>query len=175
MFTLILENFRCFDGRHEVPVKPLTLLTGENSAGKSTLLAAIACVVHPMYPISPTFNEHPYYPGNYKTIATNKGGRYGVADYFRLGYRVGNEPLSSYELLATYRNSDGVPDLTIKFDRATVIDYIKDNIDWISPDTTKPLTYMLTLTVTGLCDDVRFEGRDIIRCLYFLKGQPTPT
>ena len=41
MDTLILEDFRCFSGRHEVPIRPLTLLVGENSTGKTSFLAAV--------------------------------------------------------------------------------------------------------------------------------------
>jgi predicted ATPase len=37
--TLIIENVRTFRGRHEIPIRPLTILTGENSSGKTTLLA----------------------------------------------------------------------------------------------------------------------------------------
>ena len=41
MDTLILEDFRCFAGRHEVPIRPLTLLVGENSTGKTSFLAGV--------------------------------------------------------------------------------------------------------------------------------------
>ncbi|MEE8451671.1 MAG: AAA family ATPase, partial [Thermoguttaceae bacterium] len=40
MDTLILEDVRCFHERHELPLAPLTILVGENSTGKSTILAA---------------------------------------------------------------------------------------------------------------------------------------
>lgn len=40
MDKLILDDVRCFAGRHEVPLAPLTVLAGENSSGKSTFLAA---------------------------------------------------------------------------------------------------------------------------------------
>lgn len=73
------------------------------------------------------------------------------------------------------KDGDGVPDLMVKFDRASVIDYIENNMDWANPERTKPLTYMIILTVTGtLYDDTQFEGGDTIRVLKFLKGQPTP-
>ena len=41
---LIVENIRSFAGRHTVDLKPLTILVGENSSGKSTLLAALAAL-----------------------------------------------------------------------------------------------------------------------------------
>jgi AAA15 family ATPase/GTPase len=39
---LILENVRSFCGRHVIPTKPLTILVGENSSGKTTFLAMLA-------------------------------------------------------------------------------------------------------------------------------------
>jgi len=39
---LILENIRTFSGFHEIPIRPLTLLTGENSTGKSTFLGMLS-------------------------------------------------------------------------------------------------------------------------------------
>ena len=39
--SLILENFRCWRGRHEIPLRPLTLIYGENSSGKSSLFHAL--------------------------------------------------------------------------------------------------------------------------------------
>ena len=72
-------------------------------------------------------------------------------------------------------DEDGILDLMIKFDRALVIDYIGDHVDWWNPERTKPLVYKVTLTVTGmLLDGTSFEGDSIIRILKFLKGYPTP-
>lgn len=34
---IIMENIRCFAGRHVVDLAPLTLLTGENSSGKTAM------------------------------------------------------------------------------------------------------------------------------------------
>jgi hypothetical protein len=72
-------------------------------------------------------------------------------------------------------DEDGIPDLMVKFDRASVIDLIKDNIDWSSPEKTEPLTYKITLTVTGaLYDGTLFKGSDVARVLKFLKANPMP-
>ena len=70
-------------------------------------------------------------------------------------------------------DNDGVPDLMVKFDRASIIDCLENNMDWSNPERTKPLTYLVTLTVTGsLHDGTHFEGSDTIRVLKFLKGDP---
>lgn len=110
---LVLENVRTFDGRHVLPVAPLTILVGENSTGKSTFLASLATVTDPVgFPFTPGFNRPPYQLGNYDTIATHKGGRYGRARSFSLGYidksaRRGGETSA----IATYRGRDGQPEL----------------------------------------------------------------
>jgi len=72
-------------------------------------------------------------------------------------------------------DEDGVPDLMVKFDRALVIYYIEQNLDWATPERTKPLIYAVNLTVTGNLDDgTSFEGTDTIRVLKFLKGHQQP-
>lgn len=41
MDSLIVQGFRCFGKRVEVPLRPLTLLVGENSTGKTTFLGVV--------------------------------------------------------------------------------------------------------------------------------------
>src|SRR6266498_1610834 len=110
---LILENIRCFAGRHIVPIKPLTILMGENSSGKSTFLGALSIVCDPVgFPMQPNFNEAPYSFGGFDTIATYKGGRYGRAEIFSLGHKVDSgdgENIST--VLADYWGYEGRVDL----------------------------------------------------------------
>jgi len=69
--TLIIENVRTFRGRHEISIRPLTILTGENSSGKTTLLALFSTVCdQESFPLRPDFNKPPYNLGNYETIAS---------------------------------------------------------------------------------------------------------
>ena len=70
MDTLILEDFRCFAGRHEVPIRPLTLLVGENSTGKTSFLAGVRAAHDGM---EPNFNEEPFRLGSYDQVANNRG------------------------------------------------------------------------------------------------------
>jgi hypothetical protein len=66
---VILEDVRCFSGRRSIPLRPLTLLVGENSTGKSSFLAAIHALSGLMQrPFSPSFNEPPYDLGTFDTI-----------------------------------------------------------------------------------------------------------
>lgn len=85
MTRLIVENVRCFAGRHELEIRPLTILVGENSSGKSSFLAALAAIAHPTkFPETPGFNDPPFDLGSYETIATVKHGRPGRADSFSM-------------------------------------------------------------------------------------------
>lgn len=85
--TLIIENVRTFRGRHEIPIRPLTILTGENSSGKTTVLALFAAMCdRESYPLWPDFNSAPYSLGNYDTIASCENDEKEAA-YFSLGFR----------------------------------------------------------------------------------------
>ncbi len=77
---IIIENIRTFAGKHEIPLKPITILTGENSSGKTTFLAGLSALTSQVgYPLEPVFNAPPYNLGSYDTIATYKGGKFGRA------------------------------------------------------------------------------------------------
>ncbi len=41
LHSLELENFKAFGERARIPFAPITLIFGENSAGKSTILQAL--------------------------------------------------------------------------------------------------------------------------------------
>jgi len=110
---LILENVRTFVGRHTIRIAPLTVLVGENSSGKSTFLAALSAVTDRLgFPFLPGFNRPPYELGNYDTIATFKGGKYGRARSFSLGYSDDHRRKGRASgAVATYRSRDGQPEL----------------------------------------------------------------
>ena len=85
METLILEDFRCFAGRNEAPMRPLTLLVGENSTGKTSFLAAVRAATNLIFSVTPDFNEEPFRLGSYDQIANFRGGRAGRAKSFTIG------------------------------------------------------------------------------------------
>ena len=70
-----LKNFRCFRDRQTARLAPLTLLVGENSAGKTSFMAMIralwdvACVR-----AVPDFKESPYDLGSFNDIVHYRGG-----------------------------------------------------------------------------------------------------
>lgn len=93
MDTLILEDFRCFAERHEVPIRPLTLLVGENSTGKTSFLAAVRAAYDLRLGQSPDFNEEPFHFGSYDQIANYRGGPAQRAESFVIGQKYVTGPI----------------------------------------------------------------------------------
>jgi predicted ATPase len=85
MRRLLLNDFRCFAGPFDIPLAPLTVLVGENSSGKSSLLAAIRIAWDLGRRPPPDFNEDPFLLGTYEQIATYRAGRAGRARSFSIG------------------------------------------------------------------------------------------
>jgi len=108
---LQIEHIRSFASEQSIPIRPITLLVGENSSGKSTFLAIASCVLNPeASPVKPPFNEPPYGLGNYETIATYKAGRYGRNDSFSMGFEFEkSRSLTKRKVTATYCQENGQP------------------------------------------------------------------
>jgi hypothetical protein len=87
MDLLLLRNFRCFTTPGDIPIRPLTLLVGENSSGKTSFLAAIRLAWDIAYSAKPIdFNEEPLLLGAFDQIANYRGGRAGRAESFEIGF-----------------------------------------------------------------------------------------
>jgi hypothetical protein len=85
MDSITLRNFRCFQDTGEIAVKPLTLLVGENSTGKTAFLAATRLAWDAAFSAQPLdFNQEPFLLGAYDQIAHYRGGRAGRATTFSL-------------------------------------------------------------------------------------------
>lgn len=76
---LILEDVRCFKGRQSGELRPITLLVGENSTGKSTFLGCYQVITRLLsshwMPNVPDFNEAPFAFGSFREIARMPNGR----------------------------------------------------------------------------------------------------
>ncbi len=83
---LTIEGVRCFATPQQAIVRPLTLLVGENSAGKTTFLALCETVSSMLegYSQHTSFNEPPFSPGAFEQIASYMGGRAGRVREFSL-------------------------------------------------------------------------------------------
>ena len=87
MDSITLENFRCFGAPQTARLAPLTLLVGENSAGKTSFLA----LVRALWDVAigqriPNFREPPYDLGSFREVAHERGARAGRASFFKVGF-----------------------------------------------------------------------------------------
>ncbi len=86
MDRITIEGVRCFHDRQSVRLRPITLLVGENSSGKSTFLALARIawdICQGQTPID--FNEDPFPLGAYDQVASFIGGRRGRVRQFEIG------------------------------------------------------------------------------------------
>ncbi len=100
---LFIENVRCFSGPHTIEIKPITILIGKNSTGKTTLLATLAAVSagRPLL-FKPNFNIGPFNLGSFDNIVTNKGRKEGKEKYIKLGV-LGALDKTEFVYLAEYK------------------------------------------------------------------------
>lgn len=88
MFEVSLKNFRGFRNQKFVSVRPITLLVGENSAGKSSFLAALKYLMDfASGDEGASFNKDPFQLGTFQQISHYRGGKAGRAREFELGIR----------------------------------------------------------------------------------------
>lgn len=109
---LQFEGIRCFSEPQDVVVRPLTLLVGENSSGKSTLLAVcqIAASFTNGYVQEFPFNEPPFLLGAYDQIASYRGGRAGRAKSFSIALSADGDTRSG-SIEAGFVSKAGQPSL----------------------------------------------------------------
>lgn len=114
---LILQDVRCFGGEQRVPLRPITLLVGENSTGKTTLLGCYAAL-HRMFAgrdlgifiDEPDFNEEPFAMGSFRDIVRSRRGPGGRINEFKLGFALDVQSGTSYgDLTATFLESGSQP------------------------------------------------------------------
>ena len=113
---LILQDVRCFQDEQRGRLRPITLLVGENSTGKTTFLGCYR-VLHRMFSRSGIgefldFNEEPFAMGSFRDIVRSRRGPSGRIDEFKIGFRVDRVPddvLSPYELSVTFREKGSEP------------------------------------------------------------------
>lgn len=85
MYKVQFTDFRCFGQGAPVELRPITLLVGENSAGKTSFLAGLRFMLQSFSQQARNpFNSDPYFLGGFDQIAHYKGGRGGRAKSFGL-------------------------------------------------------------------------------------------
>jgi len=88
---LQFEGIRCFAEPQDAVIRPLTLLVGENSSGKTTFLALyrVAYAIANGLQTVPVFNETPFSLGAYDQIASHHPTRNGHGGSFSITICVG--------------------------------------------------------------------------------------
>ena len=116
---LILEDVRCFQGTHRGHLRPITLLVGENSTGKTTFLGCYR-ILHRVLSNQDInineqldFNEEPFSMGSFHDIVRLRRGPSGRIDEFKLGFTIAphkDVPLyEPYEISVTFSEKGSQP------------------------------------------------------------------
>ena len=121
--ALILRDVRCFQGEQRGGLRPVTLLVGENSTGKTTFLGCYG-VLHrvfsrPYFEPGPDFNEEPFPMGSFRDVVRSRRGPGGRIDEFRLGLEVepARDGMPPHSLLVTFREKGSQPVVSsLRFD-----------------------------------------------------------
>ena len=112
--ALVLSNVRCFQDEQRGQLRPITLLVGENSTGKTTFLACYS-ILHQVFsrPIidgSLDFNAQPFTMGSFRDIVRSRRGTRGRIDEFTIGLAVNPaSTLPPYTLSATFHEQGSEP------------------------------------------------------------------
>jgi len=84
MYRVQFTDFRAFGKGEKLEIKPITLLVGENSAGKTSFLAGLRYLLESLRRQAPNpFNRDPYFLGGFDQIAHFTGGEKGTSEGVR--------------------------------------------------------------------------------------------
>lgn len=114
MKWLYVENFRGFE-KEFIPIRDVNFLLGENSTGKSSILALCNLFSSPFFWFQNTFNTNEYEFGNFNDIISINSEK---AKIFRVGlieYPDGptkGKFADTYMAMLEYTEKDGVPSIT---------------------------------------------------------------
>lgn len=90
MYSISMENFRGFHNLGFLEIRPITLLVGENSAGKSSFLAALKYTLDLLSRNrrqEASFNKDPFQLGTFQQISHYRGGKAGRAKSFSISLK----------------------------------------------------------------------------------------
>ena len=113
---LILRDVRCFGGEQRGRLRPITLLVGENSTGKTTFLGCYGALLR-MLSRSGTldelldFNQEPFAMGSFRDIVRSRRGPSGRINEFQIGLALETRRsgLPYDRLTATFREEGSQP------------------------------------------------------------------
>ena len=92
MDEVTIENFRCFRERQTARLAPLTLLVGENSTGKTSLMAMVRILWHAVFrgQQHPSFKDEPFDLGSFREVVHQSEKNGGSDQEFSAGFTVGD-------------------------------------------------------------------------------------
>ena len=112
---LTLQDVRCFEGEQRGSLRPITLLVGENSTGKTTFLGCYH-VLHRLLPGSDfermlDFNVEPFAMGSFRDIVRSGRRPGGRIDEFKLGvsFEAPDRDSLPYRLLVSFSEEGSQP------------------------------------------------------------------
>ena len=145
--SLTIHNVRCFEGVQHGCLRPITLLVGENSTGKTTFLACYSMLhrlaSNPFGPLGITsdFNEEPFSMGSFQNIARINGKTSKQPGSFKLGieYKLPDNIKQSLQLTVTFSKKGSEPVISsylFQFDTDSFLEMIEieDGTKFIYPD-----------------------------------------
>lgn len=113
--ALLLQEVRCFRGAQRARLRPLTVLVGENSTGKTTLLGCYAALhgllADRVDSHRADFQQEPFAMGSFRDLVRSRRGREGALREFAVGFRVPKhgDGGPAYEVVATFAERGGAP------------------------------------------------------------------
>ena len=114
MRSVSISNFRCFGEEQKARLAPLTLFVGDNSTGKSSLMALVGVLWEAFFSrtVQPDFNREPFDLGGFTDMVHYRGGRGGRRTSFTAGMELGGKLDNSrcLEAKVTFREKDGYPE-----------------------------------------------------------------
>ena len=120
LHEFIIKNVRCFEGEQRADIRPVTLLVGENSTGKTSFLGSYRAL-HQIIESdiflrrglirqgNPDFNLEPFQMGAFRDIVRSKRGVPGGVGDFALGFGGVKKRDKEYDVLLTFIEEGSEP------------------------------------------------------------------
>ena len=149
----IIKDVRCFEGEKRADIRPITLLVGENSTGKTSFLGSYRVLHRAMSKMNSLgrgiadvldFNLEPFQMGAFRDIVRSKRGKSDSKDEFVLGFSVVNKEKKHDILLSFVEKGSAEPtvaslrfnfsknsyfDIKIQEDNKTILETPDRNIE----------------------------------------------
>lgn len=153
-----MEEVRCFAARQEFEIRPLTILVGENSTGKTTMLACFHILANYLSRGEVDFNIFPYSMGIFKDIV-RKSTKQDKSFAIGIGLK---DKADEVEITLKFGEKRGgvepvVDSMSIKFSDGEIVLIARDGIGWrFEPETSNEGKNHFRLAV----DTDRLNGDD---------------